>query len=193
MNNEIRYLAQHLLHAGVAPLSARDRRLIRRVAHRISIARDLNEAFDDRLSLGERLADRVAAIGGSWSFIVGFGVFLAAWAVLNVVVLAANAFDPYPFIFLNLLLSMLAALQAPVIMMSQNRQAAKDRLAASLDYEVNLKAETAIAELHDKVDRLTAQVDLLVGREVGRATQVARSRADGAGAGQEAGLALKAA
>jgi uncharacterized membrane protein len=83
------------------------------------------------------------------------------WAGVNVVVLADSAFDPYPFVFLNLLLSMLAALQAPIIMMSQNRQAAKDRLAAALDYEVNVKAETAISELHDKVDRLTAQIEQL--------------------------------
>lgn len=162
MNNEIRHLAHHLLHAGVSPLSDRDRRIIQRVAHRVRAARDVNEVFDDRSTMGERLADRVAAIGGSWSFIIGFGVFLGAWALLNVAVLAANAFDPYPFVFLNLLLSMLAALQAPVIMMSQNRQASKDRLAAALDYEVNLKAETAIAELHDKIDRLAAQLGCLV-------------------------------
>ena len=166
MNTEIRYLAQHLLHAGVSPLADRDRRIIRRIAHRVRVARDVNEVFDDRSTMGERLADRVAAVGGSWAFIVGFGVFLGAWALLNVAILAANAFDPYPFIFLNLLLSMLAALQAPVIMMSQNRQAAKDRLAAALDYEVNLKAETAIAELHDKLDRLTAQLDRLVDGQV---------------------------
>ena len=168
MNTEIRYLAQHLLHAGVTPLSDRDRRVIQRIARRVRVARDLNEVFEDRLTMGERLADRVATIGGSWAFIVGFGVFLGAWALLNVVVLAASAFDPYPFVFLNLLLSMLAALQAPVIMMSQNRQAAKDRLAAALDYEVNLKAETAIAELHDKMDRLTAQLDRLVDAEAKR-------------------------
>lgn len=170
MNTEIRYLAQHLLHAGVTPLSDRDRRIIQRVAHRVRVARDLNEVFDDRSTMGERLADRVAAIGGSWSFIMGFGVFLGAWALLNVAILAANAFDPYPFVFLNLLLSMLAALQAPVIMMSQNRQAAKDRLAAALDYEVNLKAETAIAELHDKVDRMTARLEHVVDAQIRRVT-----------------------
>ncbi|MBV9077987.1 MAG: DUF1003 domain-containing protein [Methylobacteriaceae bacterium] len=162
MNSEIRYLAQHLLHAGVSPLSERDRRVIQRVARRMHVARDVNQVFEDRLTMGQRLADRVATIGGSWAFIVGFGVFLGVWALINMAVLAENAFDPYPFVFLNLLLSMLAALQAPVIMMSQNRQAAKDRLAAALDYEVNVKAETAISELHDKVDRLGAQVEQLV-------------------------------
>ncbi len=159
MNYDIRFLAQHLLHAGVTPLSDRDRRVIQRVARR---TRDLNHLFEDRQTLGHRLADRVAAIGGSWAFIGGFGAFLAVWAGVNVLVLAESAFDPYPFVFLNLLLSMLAALQAPVIMMSQNRQAAKDRLAAALDYEVNIKSETAISELHDKVDRLQAQVEQLV-------------------------------
>jgi len=165
MTNEIRFLAQHLLHAGLSPLSDRDRRVIARVARRMHTARDPNEVFDERLTFGEKLADRVAVIGGSWSFIIGFMLFLVAWAVINTVILISFAFDPYPFIFLNLLLSMLAALQAPVIMMSQNRQAAKDRLAAALDYEVNLKAETEIADLHDKVDRLTLAVERLVLRE----------------------------
>jgi uncharacterized membrane protein len=154
MNPEIRYLAQQLLHAGVGPLCDRDRRLIARVARRVHTARDLNQVFERNLTFGERLADKVAAVGGSWTFIMGFAAFLALWATLNSVLLVAWRFDPYPFVFLNLLLSMLAAVQAPIIMMSQNRQAAKDRLAAALDYEVNLKAESAIAELHDKVDRL---------------------------------------
>ncbi|WP_084583561.1 DUF1003 domain-containing protein [Sphingomonas azotifigens] len=125
-------------------------------------SRDLNAVFDERLTFGERLADRVAAVGGSWGFIIGFGLFLAAWAVLNTVVLAAHAFDPFPFIFLNLMLSMLAALQAPIIMMSQNRQAAKDRLEARLDYETNLRAEAQIEELHAKIDSLHADIARLV-------------------------------
>ena len=167
MNSEIRVLAQHLLHAGLTPLSERDRRIIAAVARRMH-AQNLNQVFEERLTMGQRLADRVATIGGSWGFIVGFGLFLAAWAVTNCVLLATHAFDPYPFIFLNLLLSMLAAIQAPVIMMSQNRQAAKDRLSAALDYEVNVKAETAIAELHDKIDRLSADVAALRCAEPGR-------------------------
>lgn len=121
---------------------------------RAPVSRDLNEVFDSGLSFGEKLADRVAAIGGSWSFIIGFSLFMVAWAALNTIVLARHAFDPFPFIFLNLMLSMLAALQAPIIMMSQNRQAAKDRLEARLDYETNLRAETEIANLHEKMDRL---------------------------------------
>lgn len=111
---------------------------------------------EEKLGLGERLADRVAAFGGSWVFILCFGLILLTWILVNSEVLARwhRAFDPYPYILLNLFLSMLAAIQAPVIMMSQNRQAAKDRLQARHDYEVNLRAETEIAALHDKLDAL---------------------------------------
>ncbi|MBT9370543.1 DUF1003 domain-containing protein [Rhizobium sp. CSW-27] len=129
---------------------------------RTAVRKDPNEIFAERLTFGDRLADRIAVVGGSWSFIIGFTVFLVAWAILNTVVLAANAFDPFPFIFLNLMLSMLAALQAPIIMMSQNRQAAKDRLAARLDYETNLRSEAEIATLHAKVDALTSDIAMLL-------------------------------
>lgn len=135
---------------------------------RASAPRDPNEIFAERLTFGERLADRVATIGGSWSFIIGFALFLGVWAVLNTVILAANAFDPFPFIFLNLMLSMLAALQAPIIMMSQNRQAAKDRLEVRLDYETNLRSEAEIANLSAKVDALTEEMALLVRLQLGR-------------------------
>lgn len=110
-------------------------------------------APDDR-SYWDRVADQVAAIGGSWSFIAGFGIVLFAWIGSNLLmtVFKMGAFDPYPFIFLNLMLSMLAAIQAPVIMMSQNRAAAKDRQAAEHDYVVNLRAELEIMHLHDKLD-----------------------------------------
>lgn len=112
---------------------------------------------DDDRSFGERVADGVARFGGSWMFIGGFMLFLACWVIANVWLLRARPFDPYPFIFLNLLLSMLAALQAPVIMMSQNRQAARDRDAAEHDYAVNLKAELEIMALHDKLDQLRVE------------------------------------
>lgn len=104
------------------------------------------------MSFGERLADKVAAVGGSWTFIIGFGVFLIGWTGLNVVVLSARAFDPYPFVFLNLILSMIAALQAPIIMMSQGRAAVKDRINARLDYEINLQAEMEIADIRRILD-----------------------------------------
>ena len=106
----------------------------------------------------DRLADRVAAVGGSWAFIFAFGAALVGWMGLNLLLMTRQlAFDPYPFIFLNLILSTLAAIQAPVIMMSQNRQAARDRRAAEHDYTVNLRAELEIMRLHDKLDAVREQ------------------------------------
>ncbi|WP_108658548.1 DUF1003 domain-containing protein [Acuticoccus kandeliae] len=118
------------------------------------MAPDANARVDAATSFGDRVADRIAEIGGSWVFILGFLGFLVLWAIVNVVVLATDAFDPYPFIFLNLILSMLAAIQAPIIMMSQNRAADRDRIEANHDYEVNLKAEVEIIALHEKIDAL---------------------------------------
>lgn len=109
---------------------------------------------DDERTIGERLSDRIAELGGSWAFIIGFGMFLMLWVVVNTLVLATRPPDPYPFIFLNLILSCIAALQAPVIMMSQNRQAARDRQQAEQDYKINLKAELEIRHLHEKMDHL---------------------------------------
>jgi CRP/FNR family transcriptional regulator, cyclic AMP receptor protein len=125
---------------------------------RSQVSRNVNEEAEERLTFGERIADRVATFGGSWTFICIFGFVLAAWVVLNSVALRRRSFDPYPYILLNLFLSMLAALQAPVIMMSQNRQSAKDRLKADADFEVNMKAELEIAQLHIKVDRIYESV-----------------------------------
>ncbi|MGH9862491.1 MAG: DUF1003 domain-containing protein [Candidatus Acidiferrales bacterium] len=120
---------------------------------RTHVARNLNVEEEESLTFGQHIADRVATFGGSWTFILSFAAFLMVWMSFNVY-LALRAFDPYPFILLNLALSALAALQAPVIMMSQNRQASKDRLKADLDYEVNLKAELEVAQLHNRVDRI---------------------------------------
>jgi len=108
----------------------------------------------EKETFGNRLADRIAEIGGSWSFIVSFAVILIGWIVLNSYVLSTKPFDPYPYILLNLVLSCLAALQAPIIMMSQNRQEAKDRQRAEADYKTNLKAELEIKHLHIKLDQL---------------------------------------
>ena len=159
MDEQVRQLAEQLLDTGFDKLSERERRVITGVAKRTQISRNVNRAFEEKQTFGDRLADRVATFGGSWTFITLFLGVLVAWAVLNSVVLAwyVDAFDPYPYIFLNLILSMLAALQAPIIMMSQNRQAARDRLAAGLDYEVNLKAELEIMALHEKLDRIRSQ------------------------------------
>ena len=137
-----------------AALTESERAILDAIHARTHVARPPAEL--EGKSLGERMADKVAEFGGSWTFIMLFGAFLVAWALLNTV-LALRAFDPYPFIFLNLLLSMLAAIQAPVIMMSQNRQARKDRDNAEHDYAVNLKAELEILGLHDKFDQLRAE------------------------------------
>jgi uncharacterized membrane protein len=160
MDDQVRKLAEQLLKTGFDQLSDRERRVITGVAKRTQISRDANHAFEEKLTVGDRLADRVATFGGSWVFIAIFLGVLVAWTLFNSVVLAksvAAAFDPYPYIFLNLILSMLAALQAPIIMMSQNRQAVRDRVAAGLDYEVNLKAELEIMALHEKLDQIRSQ------------------------------------
>jgi uncharacterized membrane protein len=149
--------SQRLLGRSFDALHPNERTVIIQIIQRGSVARDLAHEQDQALTFGQRLADRVAAVGGSWAFIIGFGIWLAAWIIVNAVILQGlglKGFDPYPFIFLNLMLSMLAAIQAPLIMMSQNRQSAQDRLAARHDYEVNLKAELEIMSLHEKLDAL---------------------------------------
>ncbi len=147
-------LSQKLLRKPDNALDEEERRVLQGIESGTPLSRDAADEADARASFGDRLADRVAAVGGSWGFIIGFTVVLFGWMLLNTDVLAhfGMAFDPYPYIFLNLMLSTLAAIQAPVIMMSQNRQAAKDRLAASLDYETNLRAEIEILRLHHKLD-----------------------------------------
>ncbi|MDQ1078853.1 DUF1003 domain-containing protein [Pseudoroseomonas cervicalis] len=137
-------------------LSEAEHRALCRALERKPLSQDTNEAFAEKLSFGDRIADRVASFGGSWSFILLCIALLLLWTGANAWLLS-RPFDPYPFVFLNLLLSMIAALQAPIIMMSQNRQAAKDRLVAAHDYEVNLKAEIEIMALHEKLDRLRAE------------------------------------
>jgi uncharacterized membrane protein len=118
------------------------------------LSKNINIEFDRRLTLGERLADKIAEFGGSWRFIISFsGVFLL-WIAVNSFALIWKPFDPFPFILLNLVLSCLAAIQAPIIMMSQNRQEAKDRLRSEHDYGINLKAELEIRHLHEKIDHL---------------------------------------
>lgn len=121
-------------------------------ASHLAIAQNAQAAFEQRKTLGDRVSDRVAAIGGSWTFLIGFFVVLVGWVVINVAMV--RAFDPYPFILLNLVLSTLAAVQAPIIMMSQNRVAARDRAQADEDFRTNLKAELEVASLHEKIDHL---------------------------------------
>ena len=154
-------LALELLGKSMDALSPAERRVLQRIHRREITSLDLGVVHEDESSFGERLSDHVAAIGGSWAFIISFGVVLFGWMILNSSILGpmGKAFDPYPFIFLNLMLSTLAAIQAPIIMMSQNRQADKDRTAASHDYEVNLRAELEILRLHEKVNQLLGRIE----------------------------------
>jgi uncharacterized membrane protein len=155
-------LAMELLGKSSDALSAAERRVLERI-HKRETTQDIGVVHEESATFGERLSDHVAAVGGSWGFIIAFTIVLFGWMILNSQVLnrMGMAFDPYPFIFLNLLLSTLAAVQAPIIMMSQNRQAAKDRTAAAHDYEVNLRAELEILRLHEKVNHLIEQVGTL--------------------------------
>jgi uncharacterized membrane protein len=149
-------LARQLLDLDEGELRPREKAVIERAVKRLAISRNVNLEFQQGATFGQRLADKVAEVGGSWGFIIAFGVFIAVWMSVNTWLYLAGIFDPYPFIFLNLMLSLLAAIQAPVILMSQNRSAARDRLVAGHDYEVNLKAEIEIAALHEKLDQIRA-------------------------------------
>ncbi len=153
-------LALELLGKTSDALSPTERRVLERIHKRETTSQDMGVVHEADATFGERLSDHVAAVGGSWGFIIAFGVVLFGWMILNSQILGrfGFSFDPYPFIFLNLMLSTLAAIQAPIIMMSQNRQADKDRAAASHDYEVNLRAELEILRLHEKVNHLIEQV-----------------------------------
>ncbi len=133
-----------------------DRQVIASLAAGEPVSRNPEEEAAERYTFGERLADGVAVFGGSWTFILSFLGVLVVWMIVNVLILSAKPFDPYPFILLNLVLSCVAALQAPVIMMSQRRQETKDRLRAENDYRVNLKSELEIRQLHEKIDHQLA-------------------------------------
>ncbi|UJW73659.1 DUF1003 domain-containing protein [Rhizobium sp. SL42] len=141
-----------LFGKAVHELNPAEKKVLRHAREQRTLSTDAGQDFLAVSTTGQRLADAIARIGGSWNFIIGFLLFLAVWVVLNTVVLATEALDPYPFIFLNLILSMLAAIQAPIIMMSQNRQAERDRFMAAKDYEINLKAEIEVLGLHRKID-----------------------------------------
>jgi uncharacterized membrane protein len=145
---------ESLLQDEKGELSSLERSVIESLAQQETLAEDVEALFQKKLTLGERLADDIADFGGSWTFILLFGGVILVWVLINSVALTMWPFDPYPFILLNLVLSCLAALQAPIIMMSQNRQEARDRLRSENDYRVNLKAELEIRHLHEKLDHL---------------------------------------
>jgi uncharacterized membrane protein len=152
-----------LLESERGELSTLEHEVVRSLREHELLASDVETTFEQKWSLGERMADKIATFGGSWAFLICFGLFLIVWLGANSLMLVARPSDPYPFIFLNLILSCLAAIQAPIIMMSQNRQEAKDRVRSQHDYQVNLKAELEIRQLHEKVDHLLShQWDRLV-------------------------------
>jgi uncharacterized membrane protein len=145
---------KEVLEEEIGELSALDQEVIESLQQHEILSNDLSKQFEKKLTFGERLSDHIAEFGGSWKFLITFGAVLFAWIGINGVLLATHSFDPYPFILLNLILSCLAAVQAPIIMMSQNRAEARDRLRAENDYKVNLKAELEIRHLHEKLDHL---------------------------------------
>ena len=147
-------IAEKFLKREWENLDELERRVIQSFIERQNVSKSPLETFEDDRTFGQKVADKVASFGGSWTFIGLFGGVLVTWVIINSVFLMNQGFDPYPYILLNLFLSMLAAIQAPIIMMSQNRQAARDRADAAHDYEVNLKAELEIRHLHDKLDEL---------------------------------------
>jgi uncharacterized membrane protein len=168
MNKTIEDLANRWLKRRADGLSLLEHRVLQSTIEHRPIAKDTSKVFAQRQSVGDRVADAIARFGGSWAFILGFLAFLFVWTVANAWLLGRDSFDPYPFIFLNLVLSMIAALQAPVIMMSQNRQAERDRIDAAHDYEVNLKAEIEIMALHEKLDELRHQQIIGINDEIAR-------------------------
>jgi len=145
---------KEVLEDEIGELSALDNEVIQSLEQHEILSADISKQFEKKLTFGERLSDHIAEFGGSWKFLITFGAVLVGWIALNALVLFNRGFDPFPFILLNLILSCLAAVQAPIIMMSQNRAEARDRLRAENDYKVNLKAELEIRHLHEKIDHL---------------------------------------
>lgn len=157
LNRYRRIYVENLLRQERGELSDLERSVVESISHQETLSVNLEEDFTAKATPGERLADRIASFGGSWLFIILFLAAIAVWMLINAIGVDREHFDPYPFILLNLILSCLAALQAPIIMMSQNRQDAKDRLRAENDFRVNLKAELEIRHLHEKIDHLLSR------------------------------------
>jgi uncharacterized membrane protein len=145
---------KEVLEDEIGELSALDQEVVESLREHEILSSDIAKQFEKKLTFGERLSDKIAAFGGSWTFIIFFSTVLLLWIVINSFILMTRAFDPYPYILMNLVLSALAALQAPVIMMSQNRSEARDRARGENDYKINLKAELEIRHLHEKIDHL---------------------------------------
>jgi uncharacterized membrane protein len=147
---------QSLLEREKGELDTLEKSVVESLKNQDLISSNVQVEFQEKLTLGQRVADRIASFGGSWPFLISFFIFLVIWIIINIVNLG-RPFDPYPFILLNLILSCLASVQAPIIMMSQNRQASKDRVRSDHEYQVNLKAELEVRHLHEKMDHLLTQ------------------------------------
>src|SRR5204863_3556542 len=145
---------KEVLQEEIGELSALDEEVVESLRQHEIVSSDIEKQFEKKLTFGERLSDRIAEFGGSWKFLISFGAVIFVWIGANIVLLATKPFDPYPFILLNLILSCLAAVQAPVIMMSQNRAEARVRLRAENDYKINLKAKLEISNLHTNIEQL---------------------------------------
>jgi uncharacterized membrane protein len=158
MKKDVHELSQTLINKDYESLSSQQQHVIHHISQREPICKDVVKEHEEQYTFGQRAADQVASFGGSWTFLGIFFVVIVVWIGFNSYILfewdKKNIFDPYPYIFLNLVLSMMSAVQAPIIMMSQNRQAQRDRLDANHDYEVNLKTELEIMALHSKIDQL---------------------------------------
>ena len=153
--NRFRYeYVSSLVEDEKGELTDLDKEVLENMARHEILSTHVDQEYESKLTLGQRLSDQIARFGGSWRFIIIFGCVMAIWIIANTIVLLSKPFDPFPFILLNLILSCLAAIQAPIIMMSQNRQEEKDRARATHDYQVNLKAEMEIRQLHQKLDHL---------------------------------------
>lgn len=154
LNKYRRQYLEQMLRAETGELNVLEQEVIDAIHNNTILSENIEPDIAEQLTLGQRTADHIAAFGGSWTFIIFFFGFIVVWMAINVWVLATQPFDPYPFILLNLILSCLAAIQAPIIMMSQNRQEQKDRIRSEHDYKINLKAELEIKLLHEKMDHL---------------------------------------
>lgn len=152
-------LLAKLLNKKMSTLSSEEKEVVNSVIDSSAIVQDVNELFNEKSSFGNRLSDKIAAFGGSWTFIVIFSIIVCGWMIVNTFWLKSASFDPYPYILLNLGLSSLAAFQAPIIMMTQNRQTKKDRIESSENFKVSLKSDLEIMAIHQKVDEILARLD----------------------------------
>ena len=156
MDNKVKETAEKLFSSEYEKLTELEKHVAHHICERTPISTNVDDDYSEQTTFGQKMADKVTDFGGSWTFLIIFLVVLVIWVILNYFILInfGSTFDPYPYIFLNLILSLIAAIQAPIILMSQNRQSYTDRLRAQHDYEVNLKAELEIASLHEKIDSL---------------------------------------